>query len=215
MQVLRPTPLRHVDLNAEHKIAILGLGGLGHMGVKIAKSFGAEVSVISRSRHKKEDALRLGADHFILSSEDVSQHLETFDFILDTVSAPHDLFQALSLLKQDGTLIMVGASDRPIDLSVFGLILRRRKIMGSLIGGIKETQEMLDHCAKHNIVSDIELVDPSYISQAYERVLTSDVKYRFVIDCQKCRRSLLRSLGGLFFSYNLQGIVRLALSEWK
>ena len=180
------SPLHHVGLSKGHKIGVLGLGGLGHMAVKLAKSFGAEVSVLSRSPHKREDAERLGANHFILTSkqEELASHLEEFDFIIDTVSAPHNLTEALMLLKQEGTLIMVGASDKPIDLSVFPMILRRRKIMGSLIGGIEETQKMLDHCAKHNITCDIELINPTEINKAYERMLASDVKYRFVIDCR-------------------------------
>lgn len=181
------SPLKHVGLRAGHKIGVLGLGGLGHMAVKIAKSFGAEVSVLSRSVHKKQDAQKLGANHFILTTDkqELAAHLEEFDFIIDTVSAPHNLTEALILLKQEGTLIMVGASDKPIDLSVFPMILRRRKILGSLIGGIEETQQMLEHCAKHEITSDIELINPDQINQAYERMLASDVKYRFVIDCRK------------------------------
>jgi alcohol dehydrogenase (NADP+) len=179
------SPLKNVGLKPHHKIAILGLGGLGHMGIKIATSFGAETTVLSRSPHKEEDARRLGAQNFVLTTDEkqVASQIGTFDFILDTVSAPHDINQALSLLKRDGTLIMVGASERPHELSAFPLIFGRKKILGSLIGGLPETQEMLDHCGKHNIVSDIELISASKINDAYERVLKSDVKFRFVIDC--------------------------------
>ncbi len=181
------SPLRHVGLSKGDRIGVMGLGGLGHMAVKIAHSFGAEVTVLSHSPHKKEDAHRLGANHFVLTSDETqTKPIENhFDFILDTVSAKHDLTSALGWLKRQGTLIMVGASDQPLDLAVFPLIFNRRKIMGSLIGGLPETQEMLDHCGKHNITSDIELIEPNAINQAYERVLKSDVKYRFVIDCQK------------------------------
>lgn len=180
------SPLRHVGVKKGDRVAILGLGGLGHMGVKLAASFGAEVSVLSHSPSKQGDAKRLGAHHFILTSEpaNIEKYQGYFDYILDTVSAKHDLGQALSLLKRDGTLMMVGASDQPLDLSVFSLIMERRKIVGSLIGGIAETQEMLDHCGRHGIVSDIELIPAEKINQAYERTVKSDVKYRFVIDCK-------------------------------
>lgn len=180
------SPLRHVGVKKGDRVAILGLGGLGHMGVKLAASFGAEVSVLSHSPSKQGDAKRLGAHHFILTSEptNIEKYQGYFDYILDTVSAKHDLGQALSLLKRDGTLMMVGASDQPLDLSVFSLIMERRKIVGSLIGGIAETQEMLDHCGRHGIVSDIELIPAEKINQAYERTVNSDVKYRFVIDCK-------------------------------
>ncbi|NQZ02326.1 MAG: zinc-binding dehydrogenase, partial [Bdellovibrionales bacterium] len=131
------------------------------------------------------DAERLGADNFVLTTDDeqVAKHTEYFDYILDTVSAKHDLNQALNMLKREGTLMMVGASDQPLDLGVFGVIFRRRKILGSLIGGLPETQEMLDHCGKHNIISDIEMISADKINEAYERTIKSDVKYRFVIDC--------------------------------
>lgn len=181
------SPLKHVGVKKGDRVAILGLGGLGHMGVKLAASFGAEVTVLSRSPNKKDDAKKLGAHNFVLTSDKnaVAQHTKYFDYILDTVSAPHDLGQAFGMIKREGTLIMVGASDKPIPLSPFGLIMNRRNMMGSLIGGIPETQEMLDHCGKHNIVCDIELIHPEKINEAYERTLKSDVKYRFVIDCQK------------------------------
>ncbi len=179
------SPLKHAGVKKGDRVAILGLGGLGHMGVKLAASFGAEVTVLSRSPGKREDAERLGASNFLLTTDDdeVAKHSEYFDFILDTVSAPHDLAQAMGMIKREGKLLMVGASDKPLDLNVFPLIFKRRSVMGSLIGGIPETQEMLDHCGKHGIVSDIELIKADYINEAYERVLKSDVKYRFVIDC--------------------------------
>ncbi|NCN27288.1 NAD(P)-dependent alcohol dehydrogenase [bacterium] len=181
------SPLRHVGVGKGDKVAILGLGGLGHMGVKIAASFGAEVTVLSRSENKRGDAEKLGANNFVITNnpDEVAKYVGYFDYILDTVSAPHDLGQAMSLLKRQGTLILVGASDKPLEVPAFGLIFGRKKMMGSLIGGIAETQEMLDHCGKHNIVSDIEMIDPEQINEAYERTLKSDVKYRFVIDCKK------------------------------
>ena len=177
--------MRHVGVSKGDKVAVLGLGGLGHMGVKIAASFGAEVTVLSRSPHKKADAERLGAHDFVLTTDDkeVAKRGNHFDYILDTVSARHDVGQALGMIRRQGTLIMVGASEKPLDLNVFGLIFNRRQILGSLIGGLPETQEMLDHCSKHNIVSDIELIKANQINEAYERTLKSDVKYRFVIDC--------------------------------
>jgi uncharacterized zinc-type alcohol dehydrogenase-like protein len=179
------SPLRFVGVSRGDKVGILGLGGLGHMGVKLASSFGAEVTVLSQSPKKREDAARLGAHDFVLTQDTdaVAKRINYFDYILDTVSAPHDLASACSMLKRQGTLIMVGASDKPLELNVFPLIMGRRQIMGSLIGGLPETQQMLDHCGIHNIVSDIELIPASKINEAYERVLKSDVKYRFVMDC--------------------------------
>jgi uncharacterized zinc-type alcohol dehydrogenase-like protein len=180
------SPMRHLGVGKGDRIAVLGLGGLGHMGVKLAASFGAEVTVLSRSPHKKEDAKRLGAHNFVLTSDEqaVKKHAGYFNYILDTVSAPHDLTQALGMISREGTLILVGASERPLPLSAFGLIMNRRRMMGSLIGGMPETQEMLNHCGKHGIVSDIELIKPERINEAYERTVASDVKYRFVIDCK-------------------------------
>lgn len=179
------SPLRFVGVSRGDKVGVLGLGGLGHMGVKLAASFGAEVTVLSQSPNKREDAAKLGAHDFVLTrdAEAIARRANYFDYILDTVSAPHDLAGACSMLKRQGTLIMVGASDKPIELNVFPLIMGRRQIMGSLIGGLPETQEMLDHCGAHNIVSDIELISASRINEAYDRVVRSDVKYRFVIDC--------------------------------
>ena len=178
------SPLRHVGASKGDKVAVLGLGGLGHMGVKLAASFGCEVTVLSRSPHKREDAKRLGAHNFVLTNTDeAGKYANTFDYILDTVSDKHDLSQPLGMLKRQGTLIMVGASPNPLDLELFPLIFGRRKILGSLIGGLPETQEMLDHCGEHNIVCDIEKIAANQINEAYERTLKSDVKYRFVIDC--------------------------------
>lgn len=181
------SPMRYLGITKGDRIGVLGLGGLGHMAVKLGASFGADVTVLSRSPHKRADAERLGAKNFALTTDasEVKALTEHFDVIVDTVSAPHDLGQALQMIKREGTLVMVGASDKPLDLSVFPVIFRRRKILGSLIGGLPETQEMLDHCGKHNIVSDIEMISPDKINEAYERTLKSDVKYRFVIDCQK------------------------------
>lgn len=180
------SPLRYVGVSKGHRVAVLGLGGLGHMAVKLAASFGAEVTVLSQSPSKETDAKRLGAAHFELTSkpETTSKLHERFDFLIDTVSARHDLNQALSFLKRDGTLIMVGASHEPLELSVFSLVMRRKKMMGSLVGGIRETQEMLDHCGKHNITADIELIQASQINEAYERTIKGQVKYRFVIDAK-------------------------------
>lgn len=181
------SPMRHLGVTRGDKVAVLGLGGLGHMATKLAASFGADVTVLSRSANKKADAEKLGASNFVLTNDEasVNKHLSHFDYIIDTVSAKHDLDQALSLLKRQGTLVMLGASHQPLDLHVFSLIFNRKKMMGSLIGGLPETQEMLDHCGKHNITSDIELIDPEKINEAYERTLKSDVKYRFVVDCSK------------------------------
>jgi len=180
------SPLRHVGVGKGDRVAVMGLGGLGHMGVKIAASFGAEVTVLSRTPNKKDDAQKLGAHNFVLTTDSaaVAKLANHFDYILDTVSAPHDLGQALGMIRREGTLILVGASDKPLPLAAFGLIMNRRRMLGSLIGGIPETQEMLDHCGKHNIVSDIELIHAEKIDAAYERTIKSDVKYRFVIDCK-------------------------------
>jgi uncharacterized zinc-type alcohol dehydrogenase-like protein len=179
------SPLRYLGVGKGSKVGILGLGGLGHMGVKLAASFGAEVTVISHSAKKKADAERLGASNFILSTEEDScnKHLNHFDVIIDTISAKHDLGLALNMTKRDGTVVLVGASEKPLDLPTFPLILARRNLMGSLIGGLPETQAMLDHCGKHNITSDIELISAHKINEAYDRIVRSDVKYRFVIDC--------------------------------
>lgn len=181
------SPLRHVGVGRGHHVAILGLGGLGHMGVKLARSLGAEVTVLSRSPSKKADAEKLGATDFVLTQDPAvwGSLANRFDYVLDTVSAKHDIASALGTLKRDGTLIMVGAAPMPLDLPVFSLILARRKLIGSLVGGLRETQEMLDHCGEHGITSDIERTTPDKINEAYERTLAGDVKYRFVIDCAK------------------------------
>ena len=166
------------------KVGILGLGGLGHMGVKFAVSMGAEVTMLSHSPSKEKDAQRLGAHKFILTSDEAQAKSVTgyFDFILDTVSASHDLGAYVNLLKRDGHLVLVGAPEQPVSVAPFSLIFARRSFSGSLIGGLPETQEMLDFCGRHNLTSDIELIRMDQINTAYERMLKSDVKYRFVID---------------------------------
>ncbi len=178
------SPLRHWNVGPGHKVAIVGLGGLGHMGVKFAVSFGAEVTVLSTSKSKEKDALALGAHHFVVTTDEqaLAEVKGSFDFILNTISAAHDYNQYLNLLKVNGTMTLVGAPPEATSVSAFSLIMRRRSLAGSLIGGIKETQEMLDYCAEHNIVSDVEVIDASYINDAYERMLKGDVRYRFVID---------------------------------
>jgi uncharacterized zinc-type alcohol dehydrogenase-like protein len=184
------SPLRHWKVGKGDKVGIVGLGGLGHMGVKFAHAFGAEVVLFTTSPDKAADAKRLGADQVVISknAEDMAKHLQSFDFILNTVAAPHDLDQYLGLLKRDGTMCLVGVPSEPHPSpNVGNLIFKRRALAGSLIGGIRETQEMLDFCAEHNIVSDIELIAMDGINDAYERMLKSDVKYRFVIDMATLR----------------------------
>ena len=178
------SPLRHVGVTKGHKVAVLGLGGLGHMAVKFAASFGAEVTMLSTSPSKEADAKRLGAHHFaLITDKEVMKGLENhFDFILNTVSAQHDYGTYLNLLRTNGTMIVVGVPPIPSPVHAFPLIMKRRSIIGSLIGGIKETQEMLDYCAEHNIVSDVEVIKIQEINEAYERMLKNDVRYRFVID---------------------------------
>ena len=178
------SPLRHWKIGAGHKVAILGLGGLGHMGVKFAVAFGAEVTVLSTSTSKEADAKRLGAHKFVATSdaEQVNAVKGSFDFILDTVSAEHDLNMYLSLLRTDGTLVCVGAPSKPSPVHAFSLLGGRKSLAGSGIGGLPETQEMLDYCAEHNIVSDIEMIDIKDITASYARMLKGDVRYRFVID---------------------------------
>jgi uncharacterized zinc-type alcohol dehydrogenase-like protein len=178
------SPLRHWNVGKGHKLAVLGLGGLGHMAVKFGVAFGAEVTVLSTSPKKEEDAKKLGAHHFLVTTdpEQVKAAANTFDFILDTVSAPHDFNMYLSLLKINGVHICVGVPPDPASIEAFSLIGGRRSLAGSSIGGIAETQEMLDFCAEHNIVSDIEMIDIKDIQSAYDRILKGDVRYRFVID---------------------------------
>jgi uncharacterized zinc-type alcohol dehydrogenase-like protein len=166
------------------KVGIVGLGGLGHMGVKIAHAMGAYVVLFTTSPGKAEDARRLGADEVVISrdADAMAKHGQSFDFILDTVAAQHDIDVLLGLLKRDGTMTQVGAPEKPLSVMAFSVIFKRRNFAGSLIGGLPETQEMLDFCAEHNIVSDIEIIPIQKIEEAYERMLKSDVKYRFVID---------------------------------
>lgn len=178
------SPLRHWKVGKGHKLAVLGLGGLGHMGVKFGVAFGAEVTVLSSSPSKEADARQLGAHNFVVTRDPAQLESVTgyFDFILDTVSAEHDYNQYLNLLKTDGVHICVGAPPTPSTLLAFSLIPGRKSITGSSIGGIAETQEMLNFCAEHNIVSDIELISINDINPAYKRMLKGDVRYRFVID---------------------------------
>lgn len=178
------SPLRHWKVGEGHKVAVLGLGGLGHMAVKFAVAFGAEVTMLSTSPSKAEDAKRLGAHKFVLTSdkEQVKAVKGYFDFIIDTVSAPHDYNMYLGLLKTNGVHICVGAPPTPTEILGFNLIGGRKSVAGSMIGGLPETQEMLDYCAEHDIVSDVELIQMKDIDSAYERMLKGDVRYRFVID---------------------------------
>jgi len=178
------SPLKHWKVGKGHKLAVLGLGGLGHMGVKFGVAFGAEVTVLSTSPSKEEDAKKLGAHHFVVTSdpEQIKAAKGTFDFILDTVSAEHDFNMYLSLLRTNGVMMCVGAPSNPAEISAFSLLGGRKSVAGSGIGGILETQEMLDFCGEHNIVSDIEMIDIKDIDSAYARMLKGDVRYRFVID---------------------------------
>lgn len=178
------SPLRHWKVAAGQKVGIVGLGGLGHMGLKFAKAFGAHVVQFTTSPRKVDDALRLGADAVVLSNDPAAMkaHANSFDFILDTVSGPHDLTGLLRLLKRDGTMTLVGVPDVPPTVPPFVLIGGRRALAGSLIGGIAETQEMLDFCGKHDITADVEVIAMHTINDAFERMLKGDVKYRFVID---------------------------------
>lgn len=178
------SPLKHWKVGKGHKLAVLGLGGLGHMAVKFGVAFGAEVTVLSTSPSKEEDAKKLGAHKFVVTSDEaqVNAARGTFDFILDTVSAEHDFNMYLSLLRTNGTMICVGAPSKPAEIAAFSLLGGRKSVAGSGIGGIAETQEMLDFCAENNIVSEIELIDMKDIDAAYERMIKGDVRYRFVID---------------------------------
>ncbi|HSI11970.1 MAG TPA: NAD(P)-dependent alcohol dehydrogenase [Chthoniobacter sp.] len=178
------SPLRHWGVKAGQKVGIVGLGGLGHMGLKFAHAFGAHTVLFTTSPGKADDARRLGADEVVISknADEMKAHALSFDFILDAVSAQHDINAYLELLKVDGTIVLVGAPEQPLPVAAFPLLMKRRTLAGSLIGGIAETQEMLDFCGKHNITSDVELIPIQKVNEAYERVLKSDVKYRFVID---------------------------------
>ena len=178
------SPMRHWGVTKGKKVGVVGLGGLGHMGVKFAHALGAHVVVFTTSPNKKEDAIRLGADEVVVSrnADEMNKHTASFDFILDAVSADHDINAYLNLLGRDGNLTLVGAPAKPLAVAAFGLIMRRRSLSGSLIGGIAETQEMLDFCGTHNITADVEVIPIQKVNEAYERLLKSDVKYRFSID---------------------------------
>jgi uncharacterized zinc-type alcohol dehydrogenase-like protein len=178
------SPMRHWGVTRGKKVGVVGLGGLGHMGVKFAHAFGAHVVAFTTSPGKQEDARRLGADEVVVSSnaDQMEKHAGSFDFILDTVSAPHDINAYLRLLRLEGNLTMVGAPEKPLAVSAFSLIAGRRSLSGSSIGGITETQEMLDFCGKHGITADVEVIPVQKVNEAYERLLASDVKYRFSID---------------------------------
>jgi len=178
------SPMRHWNVRKGQKVGVVGLGGLGHMAVKFAHAFGARVVLFTTSAHKAADALRLGADEVVVSKNDaeMQKHAGSFDFILDTVSAEHNLNAYLELVKLNGTMTLVGAPEKSAPLKTFNLLFKRRQLAGSIIGGIRETQEMLDFCAESGITSDIELIRIQQINEAYERLLKSDVKYRFVID---------------------------------
>jgi uncharacterized zinc-type alcohol dehydrogenase-like protein len=178
------SPMRRRGVTKGMKVGVVGLGGLGHMGVKFAKAFGAYVVVFTTSPGKKEDALRLGADEVAISrrADEMQKHIGSFDFILDTISADHDINVYINLLRRDGNLTLVGAPEKPLAVAAFGLLFGRRSLSGSLIGGIAETQEMLDFCGEHGITADVEVIKIQEVNEAYERLLRSEVKYRFVID---------------------------------
>ena len=178
------SPMRHWGVTKGKKVGVVGLGGLGHMGVKIAHALGAHVVAFTTSPGKKDDAHRLGADEVVISknANEMKQHAGSFDFILDAVAADHDISAYINLLRRDGNITLVGAPEKPLALSAFGLIMGRRSLSGSPIGGLAETQEMLDFCGKHNITSDVEVIPIQKVNEAYERLLKSDVKYRFSID---------------------------------
>lgn len=178
------SPLRHWGVGKGKKVGVAGLGGLGHMAVKLAHAMGAHVVVFTTSPSKKDDARRLGADEVVISknADEMNKHAGSFDFILDAVAAPHDINTYINMLARDGNITMVGAPQQPLPVSVFGLLFRRRSFSGSLIGGIAETQEMLDFCGKHNITADVEVIPIQKVNEAYDRLARSDVKYRFSID---------------------------------
>jgi uncharacterized zinc-type alcohol dehydrogenase-like protein len=178
------SPMRHWGVTKGKKVGVVGLGGLGHMGVKFAHALGAHTVVFTTSPGKKDDALRLGADEVVISrnADEMARHAGSFDFILDAVAAEHDINAYINLLRRDGNITMVGAPTTPLPVSVFGLIFKRRSLSGSPIGGIAETQEMLDFCSKHNFTADVEVIPIQKINEAYDRLAKSDVKYRFSID---------------------------------
>jgi uncharacterized zinc-type alcohol dehydrogenase-like protein len=183
------SPLRRFKVGPGSRVGVVGLGGLGHMGVKLAASMGAEVTVFSTSAEKERDALSLGAHKFVVTRQ--TQNLEAlagrYDFILDTVSAPHDLNAYLNLLRREGAMVLVGAPEKPSEVEAFSLIANGRTLAGSMIGGIRETQEMLDYCAEKNITSDVEVIPIQRIDEAYDRTVKGDVRYRFVIDINSLR----------------------------
>jgi alcohol dehydrogenase (NADP+) len=178
------SPMRRRGVTKGRKVGVVGLGGLGHMAVKFAHALGAQVVVFTTSPGKKDDALRLGADEAVVSrnANDMQKHAGSFDFILDAVSADHDINAYINLLRPDGTITLVGAPSKPLAVSAFALLMGRRNLSGSLIGGIPETQEMLNFCGAHNITADVEIIPIQKVNEAYERLLRSDVKYRFSID---------------------------------
>ncbi len=185
------SPLHHWGVKKGQKVGVVGLGGLGHMGLKFAKALGANVVLFTTSPGKTADAVRLGADEVVISknADEMAKHANSFNFILDAVSADHDLNAYLNLLKLDGTLTLVGAPEKPASVAAFNLLLKRRRLAGSAIGGIRETQEMLDFCADKGITADIEKINIDYVNTAYDRLLKSDVKYRFVIDMESLKKA--------------------------
>ena len=185
------SPMRRWGVSKGKKVGVVGLGGLGHMGVKFAHALGAHVVVFTTSPNKKEDGLRLGADEVVVSrhADEMQKHAGSFDFILDAVSADHDINAYIQLLRRDGNLTLVGAPAKPLAVAAFGLLFGRRSLSGSLIGGIPETQEMLDFCGAHKITSDVEVIPIQKVNEAYERLLKSDVKYRFSIDLASLKSS--------------------------
>ena len=178
------SPMRHWGVTKGKKVGVVGLGGLGHMGVKFAHALGAHTVVFTTSPNKADDARRLGADEVVVSrnADEMNKHAGSFDFILDAVSADHDINAYINLLRRDGNITLVGAPEKPLPVSAFGLLMGRRSLSGSPIGGLPETQEMLDFCGKHNIIADVETIPIQKVNEAYERLLKSDVKYRFSID---------------------------------
>lgn len=185
------SPMRHWGVTKGKKVGVVGLGGLGHMAVKFAHALGAHTVVFTTSANKKDDALSLGADEVVLSrdADQMNKHIGSFDFILDAVSAEHDVNAYIQLLSRDGNITLVGGVDKPHAVSAFGLLFKRRSISGSLIGSIAETQEMLDFCGKHNITADVEVIPIHKVNEAYERLLKSNVKYRFSIDMKSLKSS--------------------------